>query len=88
MGENAHVYFQPPPNVQMQYPAIVYQRDLGDTKFAGNRPYSHTKRYQVTVIDPDVDSDLPDKVAMLPMTTRQRYFAADGLNHDVFVMYF
>jgi len=72
----------------MKYPCIVYQRDLARTEFAGNLPYSYTKRYQLTVIDPDPDSTIPDKVAKLPMCTLNRFFIADNLNHDVFEIYF
>lgn len=82
------VYFQPPENVQMVYPCIVYSRDNADTKFAGNNPYKHTKRYQVIVIDRNPDSDIPDKIAALPMCTFSRFFVADNLNHDVYILYF
>ena len=83
-----NVYFQPPANVQMQYPCIVYSRDTADTKFADNNPYRFTKRYQVTVIDRNPDSGLPEKVANLPMCTHNRFFTADNLNHDVFMLFF
>lgn len=82
------VHFQPPPNVQMEYPAIVYYRDDIDTKFADNGPYSQTKRYQVTVIGRDPDSDIPDKIAALPLCSFSRSFTADNLYHDVFLLYF
>lgn len=83
-----NVYFQPPANVQMNYPCIVYKRDNAITRFAGNTPYRYTKRYQVTVIDQDPDSEIPDKIAMLPMCVFNRHFAANNLNHDVFSLYF
>ena len=83
-----HVYFQPPTNVQMQYPCIVYKRDYAQTRFADNSPYSHTKRYMVTVIDRDPDSAIPDKVAALPMCIFNRFYTADNLNHDVFNLFF
>lgn len=83
-----NVYFQPPENIQMQYPAIVYERDSVDTKFADNNPYSHTKRYQVTVIDRDPDSSIPDAVAKLPRCLFLRHFVADNLNHDIYGLYF
>lgn len=85
---SGHVYFQPPATVQMKYPAIVYSRDALDTEFAGNNPYRHTQRYQVTVIAEDPDNDIRDRVAALPMCTFLRFFAADNLNHDVFTLYF
>lgn len=83
-----NVYFQPPDNVQMVYPCIVYNRDNADKKFAGNITYLFKKRYQVTVIDSDPDSNIPDKVAALPLCTFSRFFVADNLNHDVFNLYF
>ena len=83
-----HVYFQPPANVQMQYPCIVYKRDIAVAQFAGNKPYRYTKRYEVTIIDSDPDGQISDKVAILPMCTHNRFFTADNLNHDVFILYF
>lgn len=83
-----NVYFQPPANVQMKYPCIVYETDPRDVKFADNIPYNRTKRYQVTVIDRNPDSDLPDKVADLPYCRHDRFYPADNLNHNVFTLYF
>jgi hypothetical protein len=83
-----HVYFQPPANVQMEFPCIVYARDTAVTKFAGNAPYNHTKRYQVTVIDRSPDTQIYDKIAALPMCIFNRHFVVDNLNHDVFNLYF
>ena len=87
-----HVYFQPPSNIQMQYPCIVYVRDGELTgisaKYADNVLYRHTKRYQVTVVDRNPDSELPDLVAGLPLCLLSRAFAADDLNHWVFNLFF
>lgn len=85
---SSNVYFQPPANVQMQYPCIVYKRDAANTEFAGNNPYRHTRRYQVTIIDRNPDAVTYDKVAALPMCVLNRFFVADNLNHDVFDLYF
>ena len=88
MSITEHVYFQPPANVQMVYPCVVYQRDNARTIFAGNAPYRYTQRYQITIISLNPDNDILDQVAKLPMCEYQRYFSADNLNHDVFVLYF
>jgi hypothetical protein len=87
LGSN-NVYFQPPPTVKMQYPCIVYHRDNSDTIFADNNPYKIDKRYQVTVIDANPDSDIPDKVAALPLCSYDRFYTADNLNHDVYNLFF
>jgi hypothetical protein len=83
-----HVYFQPPPNIQMVYPCIVYQREADRVNHAANAKYMRMKRYSVTVIDPNPDSIIPDKVAALPLSTYNRFYVADNLNHDVFSIYF
>lgn len=83
-----HVYFQPPPTKQMEYPCIVYHRDNENAEHADNFPYTRKKRYQVTVIDPDPDSELPDKVGELPLCVFDRFFTADQLNHDVYKLFF
>lgn len=83
-----HVYFQPPTNVKLQYPCIMYERDSAKSEFADNVKYQYTKRYTVTVIDRNPDSALPDKVAALPWCTTNRFYTVDGLNHDVFQLFF
>ncbi len=83
-----NVYFQPPSSINMVYPCIVYRRDYAFTDFANNNPYSHTKRYLITVIDRDPDSQLPASVKDLPGCIYDRFYAADNLNHDVFKISF
>lgn len=82
------VYFQPPVNITLEYPCIIYKRDYADTKFADNVPYDHVTRYMVTVIDRDPDSDIPSKIAGLPMSLFTRFFTVDNLNHDVYRVFF
>lgn len=84
----SNVYFQPPANVHMKYPCIVYKRDTGRSLFAGNKPYRFTKRYQVTYISGNPDDAVPDKIAELPMCVFDRHYAANHLNHDVFSIFF
>lgn len=83
-----NVYFQPPANVSMAYPAIVYSLFFRETKFADNVPYIRSKRYRVMVIDQDPDSLIPDAVAALPMSTYVRHFTLASLNHDIYDVYF
>ena len=83
-----NVYFQPPASVNMQYPAIVYNRDGIDTEYADDKPYSRKKRYQVTVIDRSPDSNIHEKVGALSTASYDRFFTADNLNHDVYTLFF
>lgn len=83
-----NVYFQPKQNDKLEYPCIVYRRDYRETKFANNEPYNSAKRYAVTVIDRDPDSDIAEQVAGLPLSSFDRFYPADGLNHDVYQVFF
>jgi hypothetical protein len=85
---SGNVYFQPPTNLVMSYPCIIYNRDSIDIRHADNKPYKHEKRYQITVVDADSDSDIPDKVEKLPRCSFDRAFVADNLNHTAFNLYF
>lgn len=85
---STNVYHQPPDNLQMQYPAIRYTLDDDWVKHASNAVYSRTKRWLVTVITDDPDSDVPDKIANLPMCSFDRFYPAENLNHYVYNLYF
>lgn len=81
-------YFQPKPNVTMDFPCIVYKLDDVKTEFAGNLPYSRRKRYLVTVIDRDPDTSIPDLVGVLPLCSFERSMVVNDLNHYIFNLYF
>lgn len=83
---NPHVYFQPPENLQMSYPAIVYTRENIKNTNADNIVDFQEVKYQVIVIDKNPDSELVDKVSKLPTARFSRHYASNGLNHDVFMI--
>ena len=87
MGASA-VYFQPPANLIMTYPCIRYELDNVDTKYADNLPHIHTPRYTVTVIDRNPNSEIPQKIARLPLSSFNRFYTAANLNHFVYNLYF
>lgn len=83
-----NVYFQPPESKMLSYPAIVYHRDSQLSQHADNSPYHRRKRYMVTYIDQNPDSEVPDKLTSLSMSTFVRHFTASQLNHDIINLYF
>lgn len=87
LGSKA-VYFQPPQKTQIEYPCIIYQNNFIESVFADNNSYLHHKRYSVTVIDRNPDSNIPAKILALPMCTVDRFYVRDGLNHYTFTLYF
>lgn len=84
---SGHLYFQPPETVKMTYPAVVYSLSDIPIRHADNRPYKCTKQYQITAIDKDPDSTLPEKIAELPTVKFNRFFTSENLNHWVFTVH-
>lgn len=87
LGSN-HVYFQPPASVKLVYPCIIYQYETGDTQFADDQAYIFVRKYQIQVIDPNPDTEIPDKIAQLPRCLNDRNYTADNLNHYTFNIYY
>lgn len=81
-------YFSPPASIKMKYPAIVYQLADVDNFFADNIPYMKAKRWTVTVIDKNPDSEIPGRLSNLRYCSFDRFFTADNLNHFAFTIYY
>lgn len=86
--EKPPIYFQPPSNMKMTYPCIIYSRDSADTKFANNNIWRYTQRYQIIIIDQNPDTPLFDEIKQFSMCLFERHYVADNLNHDVFTIYY
>lgn len=83
-----NVYYQPPESKKLNYPCIIYERDMGDTVYADDSPYVVTIRYSVTLIDKNPDSEFVNKLSQMQMSTWNRHYTIDNLNHDVFYIYY
>lgn len=74
--------------MQIKYPALIYKRDYAVSNFADDLPYVHTKRYMLTLIDRNPDTIYYDPISRLPTCIFVRNYSTDGLNHDIFNLYF
>lgn len=83
-----NVYFQPPSNIHMNYPAIVYSRNRIANDHANDDVYRQSLSYELTVIDANPDSEIVSNISLLPMCRHDRHFKSDNLNHDVFTIYY
>lgn len=83
-----HVYFQPPASFQLKYPCIVYELEDITPVFADDLSYLRHDSYQVTFMTHDPDSPVRHKLADLPKTRFSQFFAADNINHYVYIIYY
>lgn len=86
-GTKFHLYYQPPESVKLEYPCIIYERDVIDSVHANNFPYKTDTRYSGTIISRDQDDPLISEIAKLPLCSFDRHYVMDNLYHDVFIIY-
>lgn len=84
-----NVYFQPPVNIKLSYPCIVYKRNVIDAEYADNSKFMKSQSYQVTLIYSDPDSALPEKLftSLDFCSANTPTYVTDNLYHDVFTVY-
>ena len=83
-----HVYFQPPTNTRIQYPAIIYRLEDIDQRFADDKLYNKDRAYLVTLVHPDPDNEIIERLLWeFPKIRFDRTYDSDNLHHYVYVLY-
>lgn len=83
------VFFQPPDNVSLTYPCIVYSWSKGSTMHADSRPYLFVPLYDITVIEKDPECPISVRVGKtLRGASYDRGWIIDNLYHNNFVVNF
>lgn len=88
IGKTGKVYYQPPENLRMQFPCIEYHLSTIDSQQADDINYHSERRYQLTIIDASPESPWIEMLLDLPKCSFGRHFTSDGLNHDIFYIYY
>lgn len=83
-----NVYFQPPESTRLVYPCIMYSLSSDDDRFADDTRYKNLRRYSLTVVDKNPDSQIPERIKTLPYCSFDRFYTADNLNHFAFSLYY
>ena len=86
LGSN-EVYYKPPKNTMMSYPAIRYNLKDIVLKRADDSSYTKRNRYEVIAIDKKPDNPVISKLLDLPYCSYDRQYIADNLYHDVLILY-
>lgn len=85
---NDNTYFDPPMNFEMEYPCIVYDQPISSSQYADGKKYIKHKRYTVTVIDDDPDSEIANRLYdEFDYCYHSTSFVSDGMHHFVYDIY-
>lgn len=84
-----NAYFQPPENLRMVYPCIVYSRIIDKLIYANNITYKLTKCYELTIIDKNPESEIADNIVKnLRYCEITNRYVTDNLYHTKIKLYF
>lgn len=83
-----NVYFQPPENLRIQYPCIIYSLDEFYEPKADNITYHRRRRYKVTYITSDPDDPMIEAIDDLHYCRMNRPFVAENLHHYPYTLYY
>lgn len=84
-----NVYFQPPSNINMSYPCIIYNKTGKYRSFGNDTIYLSKQEYRITVIDRDPDSSTADEIeSYFSHCSISQYYRVDSLNHTILTLYY
>ena len=81
------VYFQPPENLKLGYPAVVFHLTKIKVDHADDLTYKGAREYMITLITKDPEPDALEEILKIPYTTLDSTYQSDGMNHFVFTSY-
>lgn len=83
-----NVYFQPPENLLMKYPCIVYHLATINTRHADDAIYKMDYRYDIKLIELEPDTGMATKfLTEFPKMHFGTPYNTDGLYHSPFEGY-
>lgn len=85
---SANVYHQPPENLALKFPAIIYERTDYDVEYANEVPYVATRQWQITVVSQEPSNAVVDELMKLPTADFKTRYVSNRLQHDVVTIYY
>ena len=87
LSPTSKIYYQPSSNIIMSYPAIIYEVDSVDNKYANNDIYNQHIQFKITVIDKHADSSVVEMLIADARFVFNNSYISDNLYHTIFTIY-
>lgn len=82
------VYFEPPANIVLSYPCIVYSEDTDVIKHADDKKYHHRRKYTALLISKKSENDvIRSRLDELDYCSFARHYISDNLHHYSYTIY-
>lgn len=84
-----NVYYQPPSNIKMVYPCIVYNKTGRNRHFGNDVIYLSQQGYRLTLIERNPDSEVADNIENhFQYCAIDQHYVQDNLNHTTLQLYY
>lgn len=84
-----NVYYQPPSNIRIVYPCIVYAKSDKQIRYGNDSLYLTKQEYSLTLIEREPDTGVADIIeATMPYCSIGQYYITDNLNHTTLKLYY
>lgn len=84
-----NVYFQPPSNVRLNYPCVIYHKSGYESTHANDSVYGLKTEYQLTVIQRDPEGVLDEQILKsFPLCRVTTTFVSENLYHTFLTLYY
>lgn len=84
-----NVYFQPPSNLQLSYPCIIYDKTPSHKNIANNGVYIRVQGYDLTVVEKTPDNIIAEEIeTSFQYCSITQYFKKDNLNQTKIKLYY
>lgn len=83
-----NVYFQPPENMKLEIPCIVYSLSALKTTKANNKTYLADNKYTINYISRDCDNNIVSSFLNFYCSSFNRRYVKDNLYYDVYEIYY
>lgn len=87
VSDEVTVYYQPPEEIKLDYPAILFEKTGGEYSFANNKVNSKAAKFKVTVIYKDPNFEYEESMSHIRYCSPDTSFRTEGLYHDVYTVY-
>ena len=86
---STNCYFQPPETMKIKYPCFIYRLTNAMNRHADDESYLYTRRYQLTYVTKDPDSELVDLIPKhFKYCSFSNHYTSDNLNHYNYDLYY
>ena len=81
------LFFSKPPDTELVYPCVIYTRSRAKALHANGKKYSVRPMFTCVLMTNLPDDHLFNILENMSLSTHDRSYLSDDINHDVFTIY-